>query len=153
MTESSWEKIHLRVWVHIHLIVATHAAGHRFGAFLTLLWESCDQYAAYSNFPRLLSIVIFSLWGSNSLSVGTENIFPSKILKFGRRFERVEKNFNFSTRDPGHLLACAHACMVQAFLKINFFGATHGTSQNGISLRSPSLIMAPCLVIWNLSKY
>ena len=56
-----------------------HAAGHRFGAFLTLLWESCDQYAAYSNFLRLLSIVTFSLWGSNPLNVGTKDIFPSKF--------------------------------------------------------------------------
>ena len=78
--------------------------------------------------------------------MGTEEIFPGRILKFGRHFERVEKKFNFSTRDPGRLHACAHARMVQFFLKINFFGTTHRdkpTSQNGISLRSPSLIMAP----------
>ena len=43
--------------------------------------------------------------------MGTEEIFPGRILKFGRHFERVEKNFNFSTRDPGRLHACAHARM------------------------------------------
>ena len=78
--------------------------------------------------------------------MGTEEIFPGRILKFGRRFEQVEKNFNFSTRDPGRLHACAHACMAHFFLKIDFFGTIHGerpTSQIGISLRSPSLIMAP----------
>ena len=78
--------------------------------------------------------------------MGTEEIFPGRILKFGRHFERVEKNFNFFTRDPGRLHACAHARMAQFFSKIRFFGTTHGdkpTSQNGISLQSPSLIMAP----------
>ena len=79
--------------------------------------------------------------------MGTEEIFPGRILKFGRRFEQVEKNFNFSTRDPGRLHACAHACMAQFFSKNRFFfGTIHGerpTSQIGISLRSPSLIMAP----------
>ena len=89
--------------------------------------------------------VFFQL--SNSLNVGTEEIFPGRILKFGRHFERVEKNFNFSTSDPGRLHACTHARMAQFFfLRIGFFGTTHGdrpTSQNGISLRSPSLIMAP----------
>ena len=78
--------------------------------------------------------------------MGTEKIFPDRILKFGRHFERVEKNFNFSTRDPGRLHACVHARMAQFFSKSRFFGTTHGdkpTSQNGISLRSPSLIMAP----------
>ena len=77
--------------------------------------------------------------------MGTEEIFPGRILKFGRHFERVEKNFNFSTHDPGHLHACAHARMAK-FFKNSFFGTTHGdkpSSQNSISLQSPSLIMAP----------
>ena len=52
--------------------------------------------------------------------MGTEEIFPGRILTFGRHFERVEKNFNFSTRDPGHLHACAHARMAHFFLKIDF---------------------------------
>ena len=78
--------------------------------------------------------------------MGIENIFPSRILKFGRYFERVEKNFNYCTRDSGHLHACALAPMAYFFSKNTFFGTTHGdkpTSQNGISLRSLSLIMAP----------
>ena len=78
--------------------------------------------------------------------MGTEEIFPGRILKFRRQYERVEKNLNFSTRDPGRLHACAHARMAQFFSKNRFFGTTHGdkpTSQNGISLRSLSLIMAP----------
>ena len=79
--------------------------------------------------------------------MGTEEIFPGRILKFGRQFERVEKNFNFSTRDLGRLHACAHARLALFFFSKNiFFGTTHGdkpTSQNGILLRSPSLIMAP----------
>ena len=78
--------------------------------------------------------------------MSTEEIFPGRILKFGRHFERIEKNFHFSARDPGCLHACAHARMAQFFSKIRFFDTTHGdkpTSQNGISLRSPSLIMAP----------
>ena len=78
--------------------------------------------------------------------MGTEKIFPGRILKFGRHFERIEKNFNFSTRDPGRLHACAYARMAQFFSKNIFLGTTNGdkpTSQNGISLRSPSLIMAP----------
>ena len=78
--------------------------------------------------------------------MGTKEIFPGRILKLGRHFQLVEKKFNFSTRAPGHLHACTHAHMAQFFLKIDFFGTrTHGdkpTSQNGISLRSPSLIMA-----------
>ena len=71
--------------------------------------------------------------------MGTEEIFPGRILKFVRHFERVEKNFNFSTRNPGRLHACPHARMAQLFSKNRFFGTTHGdkpTSQNGISLRS-----------------
>ena len=53
--------------------------------------------------------------------MGTEDIFPGRILKFGRHFEWVDKkNFNFSTRDPGHLHACAHARMAQFVLKIDF---------------------------------
>ena len=32
-----------------------------------------------------------------------------------------KKKFNFSTRDPDHLHACAHARMAQFFLKIDFF--------------------------------
>ena len=83
--------------------------------------------------------------------MGTDDIFPGRILKFGRHFERVNKNFNFSTRDPGHLHASAHARMVQFFSKNRFFGTTHGdkpTSQNGISLRSPSLIVAHGLTIF-----
>ena len=78
--------------------------------------------------------------------MGTEEIFLGRVLKFGRHFERVEKNFNFSTRDSGRLHACAHARMAQFFSKNRFFSTTHGdkpTSQNGISLRSRSLIMAP----------
>ena len=64
----------------------------------------------------------------------------------GRHFERVEKNFNFSTRDPDHLHACGSRVYGAIFSKNRFFGTTHGdkpVSQNGISLRSPSLIMAP----------
>ena len=86
--------------------------------------------------------------------MGTEEIFPGRILKFGRHFKWVEKNFNFSTRDPVRLHTCAHARMVQFFSKNRFFGTTHGdkpTSQNGISLSSPSLVMAPgkCHLIEN----
>ena len=55
----------------------------------------------FPTFPVFFAIVIFSLRESNSLNVGTEEIFPGRILKFGRHFERVENNFNFSTRDPG----------------------------------------------------
>ena len=57
-----------------------------------------------------------------------------------------EKIFNFSTRDPDHLHALASHAYGAIFSKNRFFGTTHGdkpTSQNGISLRSPSLIMAP----------
>ena len=72
--------------------------------------------------------------------MGTVEIFPGRILKCGRHFER-EKKFNFSTRDPGHLRAYG-----ASFSKNRFVGTTHGDkplSQNGISLRSLSLIMAP----------
>ena len=57
-----------------------------------------------------------------------------------------EKIFNFSTRDPDHLHALASRAYGAIFSKNRFFGTTHRdkpTSQNGISLRSPSLIMAP----------
>ena len=57
-----------------------------------------------------------------------------------------EKIFNFSTRDPDHLHALASRAYGVIFSKNRFFGTTHGdkpTRQNGISLRSPSLIMAP----------
>ena len=157
-------KKYLRVWVHIrkeqasfvHSTVATYAAPLFWHLFDFTQWESCDQYAVYPNFPHLLSIVTFSLWESNSLNVGTKDIFPGRILKFGRHFERVEKNFNFSTRDPGHLHACALARVAPFFLKIDFFfGTTHGdkpTSQNGISLRSPSLIMAP-VINWTAKSF
>ena len=49
-------------------------------------------------------------------------------------------------RDPDHLHALASRAYGAIFSKNRFFGTTHGdkpTSQNGISLRSPSLIMAP----------
>ena len=55
-----------------------------------------------------------------------EEIFPGRTLKFGRRFERVEKNFNFSTRNPGHLHACTHECMAQFVLRIDFWYNTWG---------------------------
>ena len=57
--------------------------------------------------------------------MGTEEIFAGRILKFGRHFERVEKNFNSSTRDPGRLHACAHARMAQFFSKNRFFLVQH----------------------------
>ena len=60
--------------------------------------------------------------------MGTEDIFPDKNLKFGRHFEQVEKNFNFSTRDAGHLHACALARMAQFFLKIDFLVQRMGTN-------------------------
>ena len=78
--------------------------------------------------------------------MGTEEIFPGRILKFGRPFERVEKN----SISPRAILAVyTRACTrvrCNFLLKLDFFGTTHGdrpTSQNGISLRSSSLIMAP----------
>ena len=77
--------------------------------------------------------------------MGTEEIFPGRILKFGHHFEGVEKNFYFSTRDPGYLHACTRVYGA-IFSRKRFFGKTRGdtpTSQNAISLRSPSLIMAP----------
>ena len=59
----------------------------------------------------------------------TEDIFPGRILKFGSDFEREEKNFNFSTRDPGRLHACAHARMAHFFSKNRLFLVQHmGTS-------------------------
>ena len=69
--------------------------------------------------------------------MGTEEIFPGRILKFGRHFERVEKNFNFSTRHPGHLLACAHARMAQFFLKIDFLVQHMGTSPQLVTVSIP----------------
>ena len=63
-----------------------------------------------------------------------------------------EKIFNFSTRDPDHLHALASRAYGAIFSKNRFFGTTHGdkpTSQNGISLRSPSLIMAPEGFVWS----
>ena len=57
--------------------------------------------------------------------MGTERIFPGRIFKFGRHFERVEKKLNFSMRDTGHLNACAHARMAHFFLKIDFFVTAH----------------------------
>ena len=60
--------------------------------------------------------------------MGTEEKFPGRILKFVHHFERVEKNFNFSRRDLGHKNACAHACMAQFFLKIDFLVQHVGTS-------------------------
>ena len=71
--------------------------------------------------------------------MGTEEIFPGRLLKFGCSFERVEK----ISISPRAILAVNTR---NFFLKIDFFGTTHEdrpTSQNGISLRSPSLIMAP----------
>ena len=78
--------------------------------------------------------------------MGTEEIFPGRILKFGRRFEQVEK----ISISPLAILAVYTRARTREwrnfFLKIDFFGTVHGdrpTSQIGISLRSPSLIMAP----------
>ena len=78
--------------------------------------------------------------------MGTEDIFHGRILKFGRHFELVEKKIQFLharywpfTREH----ARAYGAI---FSKNRFFGTIHEdkpTSQNGISLRSPSLIMAP----------
>ena len=66
-----------------------------------------------------------------------------------------EKIFNFSTRDPDHLHALASRAYGAIFSKNSFFGTTHGdkpTSQNGISLRSPSLIMAPVVLLKTIQK-
>ena len=61
--------------------------------------------------------------------MGTEDLFHGRIFKFGRHFERVEKKFNFSTRDRGHLHACAHARMAHFFSKKKEFLVQHmGTS-------------------------
>ena len=63
----------------------------------------------------------------------------------------MEKIFNFSTRDSDHLHACASRVYGAILSKNRFFGTTHGdkpVSQNGISLRSPSLIMAPDLICY-----
>ena len=62
--------------------------------------------------------------------MSTEDIFPGRILKIGRHFERVKRNFIFSTRIPGHLHACAHAHarMANFFLKIDFLVQHMGTS-------------------------
>ena len=70
--------------------------------------------------------------------MSTEETFPGRILKFGRHFEQIEKNFHFSARNPGCLHACAHVRMAQFFSKNRFFDTTHGdkpTSQNGILLQ------------------
>ena len=75
--------------------------------------------------------------------MGIEDIFHGRNVKFGRHFKRVEKNFNFSMRDPGHLHAFAQARLAKFFSKNRFFGTTNGgkpKTQNGISLRSSSLI-------------
>ena len=94
--------------------------------------------AAYSNFPRLLSIVTFSLRKSNSLNVSTEDIFPrTGMLKFGRHFERVGKKFQFLHAQSWpftRVLVRAYGAIF--FLKIDFFGIIHGdkpTCQNDIS--------------------
>ena len=79
--------------------------------------------------------------------MGTEEIFPGRIVKFGRRFEQVEKKIQFlHARSWPFTRVRARAYGAIFFLKIDFFGTIHGdrpTSQIGISLRSPSLIMAP----------
>ena len=49
----------------------------------------------YSNFSRLLSIVTLTLWESNSLNVGTEEIFPGRILKIWMPFWTGRKKFQF----------------------------------------------------------
>ena len=71
---------------------------------------------------------------------------PKQNCKNWTPFCSGEKIFNFSTRDPDHLHALESRAYGAIFSKNSFFGTTHGdkpTSQNGISLRSPSLIMAP----------
>ena len=78
--------------------------------------------------------------------MGTEEIFPGRILKIGRHFERVEKKFQFLHARSWPLTRVCARAYGAIFSKNRFFGTTHGdkpTSQNGISLRSPSLIMAP----------
>lgn len=81
-----------------------------------LYYESCDQYAFIPSFPIFFQLVTFSLWKCKSLDVSIEEIFPGWILKFGRHIERVE-NYNFSTRDPDLL----HACAKRAYGAIFFF--------------------------------
>ena len=72
----------------------------------------------------------------------------SSLAKIGRHFVRVKK-FSISPRAILTIYTRERrARMAQFFSKNRFFGTTHGdkpTSQNGISLRSPSLIMAPGL--------
>ena len=63
-----------------------------------------------------------------TLNVGNEDIFPGRILKFGRHFERVEEKVQFLHADPGHLHACAHVRMADIFLKIDFWVQHIGTS-------------------------
>ena len=54
---------------------------------------------------------------------GTEEIFPGQTIKFGRHFEWVEKNFNFSTHDPGRLRARAYGVIF--FSKNIYFLVQH----------------------------
>ena len=73
--------------------------------------------------------------------MGTEEIFPGR-----RHFERVAKKFQFlHARSWPFTRVRARAYGAFFFLKIDFLvqhmGKTH--KSNGISLRSPSLIMAP----------
>ena len=78
--------------------------------------------------------------------MGTEQIFPSRILKFGRHFERGGKKNSISPRAILAIYTSGRTHVWHNFFLNRFFGTTHGgkpTSQNGISLGSPSLIMAP----------
>ena len=105
------------------------------GTFFTLLGEShAISMLFIPTVPVFFQMLPFrceSLIPYKSLNAGTEEIFPCRILEFGRHFERVEKLFNFSTRDPEHLHAYAHSCMAHFcffFLKIDFLVQHMGKS-------------------------
>ena len=69
--------------------------------------------------------------------MGPEDIFPGRILKFVRHFERVEEKVQFLHADPGHL----HARRADIFLKINFLvqhiGQAHKSKWNFVMVSIP----------------
>lgn len=76
---------------------------------------------------------------------------PWLSFKIWTPFWTDGKIFNFPTRDPNYLHACASLAYDAIFYKNRFFATAHGDkaiNQNGFPLRSPFPIMYPDETSW-----
>ena len=96
-------------------------------------------------FPLFFQLLPFRCESLIPLNMGTEKIFPGRVLKFGRHFER-RKKFQFLHARSWPFTRVRVALLAQFFLKIDFWYNTWGKAHKSkwhLRFRSPSLIVAP----------